>query len=137
MSSLTSQIWGSLKGQRVLSSQSVSRCTGRKKEASNVSSSHQSKETNPSNLVFPELTISPLRKFQLIDSDSDEPSKSEFVERESDHVDSPLSGNRQHSDADLSCQRKTGPSAGTLKTKDLWEDFCSVLTPNFDRPYFN
>ncbi|XP_004244123.1 uncharacterized protein [Solanum lycopersicum] len=121
-----------LQGQRVISSQSVSRCTGRKKEASNVSSVHQSKETNPSNLVFPELTISPLRRFQLIDSDSDEPSKSEFVERESDHVDSPLNVNRQHSDADLSYQRKTGPSA--LKTKDLWEDFCSDTTFNIHTP---
>lgn len=124
----------SLQGQRVLSSQSVSRCTGRKKEASNVSSIHQSMETNPSNLVFPELTISPLRRFQLIDSDSDEPSKSEFVERESDHVDSSLSGNRQHSNADLSCQRKTGPSTRTLKTKDLWEDFCSDTTFNIHTP---
>lgn len=123
-----------LQGQRVLSSQSVSRCTGRKNEASNVSSISQSMDTNTSSLVFPELTISPLRRFQLIDSDSDEPSKNEFVEKESDHVDSPLSCNPQHSGAGLSCQRKAGPSAGTLKTKDLWEDFCSDKTFNIHTP---
>lgn len=126
-----------LRGQRVLSSQSVSRCTGRKNEASNVSSTSQSMGTSTSNLIFPELTISPLRRFQLIDSDSDEPSKSEFVEKESDFVDSPLSGNPQHSGADLSCQRKAGPSAGTLKTKDLWEDFCSEKTFNIPTPAFD
>ncbi|KAM3302477.1 hypothetical protein P3S67_016979 [Capsicum chacoense] len=123
-----------LQGQRVLSSQSVSRCTGRKNEASNVSSISQSIGTSTSNFVFPEITISPLRRFQLIDSDSDEPSKSEFVEKESDFVDSPLSGNLQHNGADLNCQRNAGPSAGTFKTKDLWEDFCSEKTFNIPTP---
>ncbi|MCD7470295.1 hypothetical protein HAX54_010029 [Datura stramonium] len=106
----------------------------RKNEASNVSSISQSMGTSTCNLIFPELTISPLRRFQLIDSDSDEPSKSEFVEKESAYVDSPLSGNLQHSGADFSCQRKPGPSAGTLKTKDLWEDFCSEKTFNIPTP---
>lgn len=133
-SSLCSSSKIPLQGQRVLSSQSVSRCTRRKNEASNVSSISQSMETNTNNLVFPELTVSPLRRFQLIDSDSDEPSKSEFKERESDHVDSPLSSNPQYSDADLSCQRKAEPSAVASKTKDLWEDFCSDKTFNIHTP---
>ncbi|KAK4341851.1 hypothetical protein RND71_037667 [Anisodus tanguticus] len=122
-----------LQGQRVLSSQSVSRCTGRKNEVSNVSSISQSMETSTSNLVFPELTISPLRRFQLIDSDSDDPSKSEVMEKESDNVDSPLN-DQQNSGADFSFQRNSGPSAGTLKTKDLWEDFCSDRTFNIATP---
>ncbi|XP_060189411.1 uncharacterized protein LOC132618369 [Lycium barbarum] len=126
-----------LQGHRVLSSQSANRCTGRKNDVSNVSSISQSMGTSTSNLVFPELTISPLRRFQLIDSDSDEPSQSEVMEKESDHVDSTLSGIQRNNGADLSCQRNAGPSAGTLKTKDLWEDFCSdktftIATPALD-----
>ncbi|CAN4104028.1 unnamed protein product [Withania somnifera] len=126
-----------LQEQRVLSSQSVSKYTGRKNEASNVSSISQSMGTSTSNLVFPELTISPLRRFQLIDSDSDEPSKSEFVEKESEVVDSRLSGNPHCNGADLSCQRKAETSAGTLKTKDLWEDFCSERSFNIPTPAFD
>ncbi|XP_016442418.1 uncharacterized protein LOC107767836 [Nicotiana tabacum] len=124
----------SLQGRRVLSSQSASRCTGRKNDVSNVSSISRSMETSTSNFVFPELTVSPLRRFQLIDSDSDEPSKSEVMEKESEHVNSPLSGNPHNTGADSSCQRNSGFSVGKLKTRDLWEDFCSDKTFNISTP---
>ncbi|CAK7338491.1 unnamed protein product [Dovyalis caffra] len=120
------------KGCGALTSQSSSLCKGKKKEQALDASASSSLDTGRSGLMFPKLTISPLRRFQLIDSDSEEPSIIEDA-----------SGKTQKTD---SSSKKQQPTASAHKIKmplkklpseDLWKDFCPrkslpVQTPVLD-----
>ncbi|KAG6384308.1 hypothetical protein SASPL_155880 [Salvia splendens] len=98
-------------------------------------------QSRGSNMIFPKLTVSPLRRFQLIDSDSDfdDPSTTEDMLREPPIV--VLSPEEEKTDY---CEgAKT--SVGKHQTKDLWKDLCpekssSIPTPAFDefcKEYFS
>ncbi|KAG6405131.1 hypothetical protein SASPL_132714 [Salvia splendens] len=98
-------------------------------------------QSRGSNMIFPKLTVSPLRRFQLIDSDSDfdDPSTTEDMLREPPIV--VLSPEEKKTDY---CEgAKT--SVGKHQTKDLWKDLCpekssSIPTPAFDefcKEYFS
>ncbi|CAI9787820.1 unnamed protein product [Fraxinus pennsylvanica] len=64
----------------ILKSHFSSEQKSKKKEGSNASAS-VNVETGANKLIFPKLTVSPLRRFQLIDSDSDDPSAIDDVEK--------------------------------------------------------
>ncbi|KAJ6417382.1 hypothetical protein OIU84_003154 [Salix udensis] len=91
----------------------------------------QSLETGYSGLMFPKLTISPLRRFQLIDSDSDSEEAS---------ISADASGKTQKTD---SSSKKQQPTASERKNKmmmgkhqndDLWKDFCPIKSSPVQTP---
>ncbi|VVA22769.1 PREDICTED: TCM_030894 isoform [Prunus dulcis] len=128
-----------LHGSGVLTSQSSCHSMGRKRKPASDVSASVGMEANHQGLMFPKLTTSPLRRFQLIDSDSDDPSVSGNGSRVTCNVDP--SSKKQHF--------KSGHSASTSETKkklsvpqdggdvDLWKDFrpikkFSIPTPALD-----
>ncbi|CAA3020025.1 Hypothetical predicted protein [Olea europaea subsp. europaea] len=125
----------------ILKSHVSSEQKSKKKEGSSASAS-VNVETGTSNLIFPKLTVSPLRRFQLIDSDSDDPSAIEDVRKEANLSNSPLknsqSNHKQHA---ASSEQRTKKAS---ENEDFWKDFCSeksfhIPTPAFDevcREYF-
>ncbi|KAG6592041.1 hypothetical protein SDJN03_14387, partial [Cucurbita argyrosperma subsp. sororia] len=83
--------------------------------------------------LFSNLTISPLRKFQLLDSDSDEPSSCDKQSRKGYEVSSSL--NKPKSTFGLSAtvdEKKKSLTASITQKEDLWKDFCQ--TKNFHLP---
>lgn len=121
-----------------MTSESGSQWKSRKgKEVSSASAS-VNVETKGSNVIFPKLTVSPLRRFQLIDSDSDDPSVIEDTDKEMPRV--ILSPKDKQSDsrkqAALSNQG-TKTSIGTYQNKDLWKDFCSEKSSRIPTPAFD
>lgn len=83
--------------------------------------------------LFSNLTISPLRKFQLLDSDSDEPSSCDNQSRKGYEVSSSL--NKPKSTFGLSAtvdEKKKSLTASITQKEDLWKDFCQ--TKNFHLP---
>ncbi|CAI0437192.1 unnamed protein product [Linum tenue] len=81
-------------------------------------------ETGQSGLVFPKLTTSPLRRFQLIDSDDEPTPIGNNVNRKPERVGSQSA---EHS----------GKSSGKRKIEDLWKDFSPmqnvrIATPALD-----
>ncbi|GMJ01503.1 KNOTEN1 [Hibiscus trionum] len=121
-----------LKRFRLLTSQSSSRSSSKKKEEELVAPVSANLKVRRDGLSFPKLTISPLRRFQLLDSDSDDPS---------DHEDT---GKRAHKIVSLSKEQKSVASDEKIKTpfskpqnEDLWKDFSimnssCIQTPAFD-----
>ncbi|GJR80537.1 Toll/interleukin-1 receptor domain-containing protein [Tanacetum coccineum] len=93
----------------------------RKQNVSNVTSASESVVTNCRKQPFPKLTVSPLRKFQLIDSDSDSdiPSISEVATKKTCDKSEPYSNRRKC----VNEPRKLSESLDTSTGKDLWEDF--------------
>ncbi|KAI3702977.1 hypothetical protein L6452_28731 [Arctium lappa] len=110
-----------LSGHGVLTKQS-----GKRKQ--NVSDAPESVITSCNNPLFPKLTISPLRRFQLIDSDSDtdDPFISDGANNRTCNG-SESSLNRQQPNLvqrkGLSEQGKFNEPINTSTKKDLWEDF--------------
>ncbi|CAK9175504.1 unnamed protein product [Ilex paraguariensis] len=101
-------------------------------------------EAGSNKMMFPKLTVSPLRRFQLIDSDSDsdfgDPCFSEGANRGTNKLDSSLkerpSSNSGQRAASIE-QWKTKESVSMACTEDLWKDFCSekgfhIPTPALD-----
>ncbi|XP_058208298.1 uncharacterized protein LOC131321319 [Rhododendron vialii] len=79
-----------LHGHGALTKQPASpRQVTKRKEASRTSAS-ASLETSSNKPLFSKFTVSPLRRFQLIDSDSDDPSVSEDANKETNKVESPM-----------------------------------------------
>lgn len=122
-----------LRGHGVVPAQSA-----RKKKPDSNAPSSSNLETTGSKLVFPKLTVSPLRRFQLIDSDSDDPSNSEGTNRVANKADSSLKGTESNPQQNVSSteQWKTKASVSASQTEDLWSDFSSksfhIPTPAFD-----
>lgn len=121
-----------LNGHGFLASQSAIQPEERKKkEVSNASTCNR--------LVFPELHISPLRKFQLIDSDSDEPSPSGGPQKVVNQV--------EFSSKDTACGprlveaaaevKKSKPSVRMSRSEDLWKEIHSEKTLNIPTPAFD
>ncbi|KAL2245314.1 uncharacterized protein LOC105174861 isoform X2 [Sesamum indicum] len=130
----------SLRGQGVVSLDSGSQWRSRKwKEISRASAS-ANMETKGNNEIFPKLTVSPLRRFQLIDSDSDSDDPSVIEDTSKEMRRATLSLNKQSDTSKhvaLSNREKKEASVGKCQNDDLWKDFCSeksshILTPAFD-----
>lgn len=103
-----------------------------KQQASGTPAACGSLEVGSNRLVFPKLTSSPLRRFQLIDSDSDDTSVSEDIYKVSNKTDSSTK-KQQASSGD----QKRKASTGVPDNEDLWKQFlptnsCSIPTPAFD-----
>ncbi|KAL0399228.1 UNVERIFIED_CONTAM: hypothetical protein Sradi_2266100 [Sesamum radiatum] len=132
----------SLRGQGVVSFDSGSQWRSRKGKEISSASASANMETKANNVIFPKLTVSPLRRFQLIDSDSDsdcdDPSVIEDTSKEMRRT--TLSLNKQADSSKhvaLSNRETKEASVGKCQNDDLWKDFCSeksfhILTPAFD-----
>ncbi|TYG56004.1 hypothetical protein ES288_D08G028200v1 [Gossypium darwinii] len=122
-----------LKRLGLVTTQSSSQLSSRKAGQASVASASASLEASHDGLTFPKLTISPLRRFQLLDSDSDDdPSDCEFTGKGACKSD-PLSKEQQSTASD----RKRKTSFGTPQNEDLWKDISlmnssCVQTPAFD-----
>ncbi|XP_057464895.1 uncharacterized protein LOC130754675 [Actinidia eriantha] len=130
----------SLHGHGVFTKQSASQCEATKrKHASNIPAS-ANLETSSNKLMFRKLTVSPLRRFKLIDSDSDsdDPSISEGGYTEANKVHSSLKKQYKSGPCpSTSEQKRTKVSASTSQTEDLWKGFyteksCPTPTPALD-----
>ncbi|KAF5949657.1 hypothetical protein HYC85_011650 [Camellia sinensis] len=128
-----------LHGHGVFTTQSTSQSKATKrKQASNTPAS-ASLGTSSNKLMFPKLTVSPLRRFQLINSDSDDPSVSEDANREANKVNSSLK-EKQFDPGQYpttSGQKRMKASSSTSQTEDLWKDFYAeksfhIRTPALD-----
>lgn len=102
------------------------------------STASASAEPNHSEKLFPKLTTSPLRRFQLIDSDSDDTSTSEEIK---------ISGDPQIDQS--SKKQQSNPSQSTSisgqkrvpdcmpQSVDLWKDFYPVKNFHIPTPAFD
>ncbi|KAL6975279.1 hypothetical protein U1Q18_024073 [Sarracenia purpurea var. burkii] len=129
----------SLHGHGVLTTQSASQCKATKRKQTLNTPLSASFETSSNKLMFPKLTVSPLRRFQLIDSDSDDASLSENANREANKVSSSLKGKKcnygQYPTA--SAQNIAEVSVNMSQSEDLWKDFYTkksfhIPTPALD-----
>ncbi|XP_059443651.1 uncharacterized protein LOC132175656 isoform X2 [Corylus avellana] len=121
-----------LHGCGVLATQST---TQRKRKQFSDNPASVNLETSGNLSTLPKLTISPLRKFQLIDSDSDDSSSHDNVSREA-HKAGPSSTERQ-SNPDHSAtvsEQKRKASLDVNKNEDLWKDFCPMKNFRIQTP---
>ncbi|KAJ4981395.1 hypothetical protein NE237_032232 [Protea cynaroides] len=109
----------------------VQKCTS----ASNTLSSANFK-AGDRKLMFSKLTLSPLRRFQLLDSDSDEPSSSEDLCQDAGKNDA--AAKERHSNPGQymtgSQPKRPNASAVTFQTGDLWKDFSPKKNPSIPTP---
>ncbi|XP_021892998.1 uncharacterized protein LOC110810974 [Carica papaya] len=121
----------SLHGHGVLTSQSTSQWNVRKRAQPLDAPVSDGLGTIHSRSIFPKLTVSPLRRFQLLDSDSDDPSVSEDACRGADRND--LSSNGQEPSTN---SKKKKESVGMPRIDDLWKNFrpnsYHISTPALD-----
>ncbi|KAJ6792825.1 Uncharacterized protein M6B38_237560 [Iris pallida] len=118
----------------VVSSQAANKLKSAKITPACNASTSASFEASTSNNSFPRLTVSPLRKIQLLDSDLDDPSSNKGRAQDSKEVDT--------SKKRTQCtQYATENNRKTFKwhktREDLWKDFnakenISLATPAFD-----
>ncbi|KAJ8763608.1 hypothetical protein K2173_003080 [Erythroxylum novogranatense] len=101
-----------LRGNEVFTTQRSSRGKAKNKELVSNSFASSGPETGCTGLVFPKLTTSPLRRFQLIDSSSD--SDPEEPSATSEHKRKSLMEKHQN--------------------KDLWKDFCPIKSFHISTP---
>ncbi|XP_050369012.1 uncharacterized protein LOC126787125 [Argentina anserina] len=125
----------SLRGNGVLTSQSSYHGIGKKKNHISDVPASVSLEASRKEFVFPKLTTSPLRRFQLIDSDSDDPSVSHSVSRINYKLDS--SSKKQHSNPGHSASTSgTNKNASTSMPEDVdfWKSFSPIKKFNIPTP---
>ncbi|KAK3199635.1 hypothetical protein Dsin_023050 [Dipteronia sinensis] len=79
--------------------------------------------------MFPKLTISPLRRFQLLDSDSDHPSISEDVSKGAHRIDPSSKESKS-----VASGEKRKVSSITPQKDDLWKDFCPMKGSHIPTP---
>ncbi|XAR67454.1 hypothetical protein NMG60_11002224 [Bertholletia excelsa] len=127
-----------LSGNRVLTTKSVSQWKTTKRKQTSDTITFECLETSSNKLMFPKLTVSPVRRFQLLDdsdSDSDIPSVSEVTNRETNKIDSAFKGKEASS---LRCPSTSGHNkTKASQTQDLWKDFYTeknfhIPTPALD-----
>ncbi|KAI8557599.1 hypothetical protein RHMOL_Rhmol04G0022300 [Rhododendron molle] len=126
-----------LHGHGALTKQSASqRQVTKRKEVSSTSAS-ASLETSSNKLLLPKLTVSPLRRFQLIDSDSDsdDPSVSEDANKDTNKVDSSMKEKQcNDSNPSTSQPKRTKASVSVSQTEDLWKDFYTEKSVHIPTP---
>ncbi|KAL3632765.1 hypothetical protein CASFOL_025749 [Castilleja foliolosa] len=121
----------SLHRQGVVTTESGTQSKSRKGKQVSSASASVNVDKNGSNVMFPKLTLSPLRRYQLIDSDSDDPS----MDKKVPHV--ILSPDDKQSNCRSNLEMRKA-SDGKYQSEDLWKDFPSekkshcILTPAFD-----
>ncbi|TXG67835.1 hypothetical protein EZV62_009110 [Acer yangbiense] len=121
-----------LQGHAIFTTQSSSQLKERKRQqTSDVPSASLS--TSHRELMFPKLTISPLRRFQLLDSDSDSdsdhPSISEDVSKGAHRIDPPSKESKS-----VASGEKRKVSSITPQKDDLWKDFCPMMGSHIPTP---
>ncbi|XP_022716908.1 uncharacterized protein LOC111275680 [Durio zibethinus] len=121
-----------LKGLGVLTTQSSNQWSSRKKEQASDAPASTSIKARHDGLTFPKLTISPLRRFQLLDSDSDDSSGFENTGKGAAKIDPP-SQELQSTASDK--KRKT--SVGAPQNDDLWKDFSPMNSSHIPTPAFD
>ncbi|KAK8635428.1 hypothetical protein V6N13_004165 [Hibiscus sabdariffa] len=121
-----------LKRFGLLTTQSCSQSGSRKKEEESLASASANLEARHAGLTFPKLTISPLRRFQLLDSDSDDPPDHEDTGKRAHKID-PLSKEQQS----VASDEKTKTSFSTPQNEDLWKDFCIMNSSRIQTPAFD
>lgn len=124
-----------LRGSGILTSQSSCHSIGRKNNQVSEFPASVSLEASHQEYVFPKLTTSPLRRFQLIDSDSDDPSVSHSVSRVTSKVDS--SSKKQHTNPGHSATTSgTNKNLSTSMPEDvdLWKNFSPIKKFNIPTP---
>ncbi|GLT59386.1 hypothetical protein SLA2020_322070 [Shorea laevis] len=122
-----------LRGSGVLTTKSSTQGKVGKKQLPPETPACGSLEVGQNGLIFPKLTISPLRRFQLIDSDSDDMSVSEDINKGANKTDS--SSKKQQS---ISGEQKR--KASLPDNEDLWKEFppmnnFRIPTPAFDEVF--
>ncbi|KAL2582681.1 hypothetical protein AAZV13_14G022500 [Glycine max] len=95
----------------------------KRKELSNDVPASARLETGKSGLMFPKLTTSPLRRFQLIDSDSDDADVGVGA--------GTSDANKVNPNSHLEQEKKT--SADENRNEDLWKDFSPVKNVSVNR----
>jgi len=134
----------SLRYSGVLSSQSTSKFKTPKISQAYKASTPASFEASSSKDLFPRLTISPLRKIHLLDSDSDDPSSSK-EKVDSKEVDP---SNKKRKGAPFQCTIRNNEKpfqSHEHQTESFWKDFSpkeniNLATPALDEfcdEYFN
>lgn len=120
-----------LRGCGVLTTQSSSVSKTRKRELASDAPSSASMETSHSGLLFPKLTVSPLRRFQLLDSDSDSdhPSVSEDIKKGSHKIEPPSKGLGL-----TASDQKRKVLVDRPQNEDLWKDFCPAKSFHIPTP---
>ncbi|KAJ0045704.1 hypothetical protein Pint_04154 [Pistacia integerrima] len=120
-----------LRGHGVFTTQPL-RKSGKREQGSDAPSS-ASLATNQNGWMFPKLTISPLRKFQLLDSDSeldtDQPSISKDVSKGARRINS----SSKEAECSASEQKKTRP-LDMHHNEDLWKDLCPTKSSQIPTP---
>ncbi|XP_050220572.1 uncharacterized protein LOC126670788 [Mercurialis annua] len=116
-----------LRSVRIQTTQSLNQLKEKKKASDAPFSS--SLQTGHNGLIFPNLTISPLRRFQLIDSDSEEPSMIKNVSRKVPTTDS---SSKDHKSA--SYEQKRNLVTEKHRNEDLWKDFCPKKSSHVPTP---
>lgn len=124
----------SLPKHGVLSSQSSKK---RKHVTSTSSSVNVDRSSN--NVMFPKLILSPLRKFQLIDSDSDDPSGNGCANVTANKPGGSTKATQfsPRENGNMGEDIRKEAQASMCKTDDLWSNFCMdkslpIPTPAFD-----
>ncbi|XP_042519080.1 uncharacterized protein LOC122092849 [Macadamia integrifolia] len=120
----------------VLTSQSVSMNKVKKHIPSSIASTSANLEGGDNKLMFPKLTVSPLRRFQLLDSDSDEPSSSEDLCQDAGKNDADAKEKQCSPDQYMMRNQPKRPNsyASTFQTEDLWKDFSPKKNPSIPTP---
>ncbi|KAK9002425.1 hypothetical protein V6N11_025104 [Hibiscus sabdariffa] len=121
-----------LKRFGLLTTQSSSQSGSRKKEEESLASASANLKARHAGLTFPKLTISPLRRFQLLDSDSDHPPDDEDVGKRARKI-VQLSKEQQS----VASDEKTKTSFCTPQNEDLWKDFCIMDSSRIQTPAFD
>ncbi|CAJ2633998.1 unnamed protein product [Trifolium pratense] len=127
----------SLKGVGVLTPHSCSNSRERKRKQYSDIPASVGLETGQSGFVFPKLAASPVRMFQLLDSDDDDDLFSEDVNFSGvDKVGPSLSaGPMCNRSTPLEHDRKT--QFGVNQNQDLWKDLSPVKNFSIPTPAFN
>ncbi|KAH6822792.1 hypothetical protein C2S53_017088 [Perilla frutescens var. hirtella] len=128
----------SLRGQKVVTSEPGIKWNSKKGKEVPSASTSINVETRGSNVIFPKLTLSPLRRFQLIDSDSDDPSTTEGMREEHPSVIlSPEDKKSDYCKQSVLVNQGTKTSAGKHQIKDHWKDFCPEKSSRIPTPAFD
>ncbi|KDP39124.1 hypothetical protein JCGZ_00881 [Jatropha curcas] len=120
-----------LHGCGVLTAQSSNQLKKRKIGQASDPPSSSCLGTSQNGLIFPKLTVSPLRRFQLIDSDSDSEDLpvNKDVSRKTPRTDSFLKDQQRPPS-----EQKRNPSLEKHQNDDLWKDFCPIKSFHIPTP---
>ncbi|PON91999.1 Rho GTPase-activating protein [Trema orientale] len=108
----------------------------RKDNPASTATASASMETSHKDKLFPRSTVSPLRMFQLIDSDSDDPSTIEEGTARGNHKINETSKKQR---SNVGCSATTSEQVRKASDDmpqgvDLWKDFCPIKSVHIPTP---